>query len=612
MQKELQLIKSKYGEGMMHFARGNFSTILETDGLLFKTLSSHFNYSKELFEDIEENNLEDDFRNYIYSFVKEEKEEIIVNNKSTKELLDEAGYVLYECKTQNDILKFRKYYNINEELCTFNDHRLNKWYVFFAVKKDVDKIKRQDFTNPKRQDLYGTSVISIQFLKGNKNTLSIKNRYNHTVKNPDATFSNNLDNIIDGLSDAFSKEYNLNIKYQNSDFEMPNYVKANDGKFYKYDHELNNIYYCFNNIIIDNYFVKNFSLDRYIVFEHYILDMKEKTIKLYDESLNDSFVNAFTDIEKIKIQKIDNIKKVIINENIEINLDKRNHIISYTNNNIKEIKDNFLYSNKFLESFDIRNTKVIGNNFLKDNRKLKNINLQNVISVGDSFCANNSVIEQINMPKLIKAGKDFCKNNQQLKTIDLPILEYASDNFISYNSTIESINLPNLLEVKEGFLCHNEKLETLNLPNLKMTGDNFILYNSSIKNIYVPNLQWTGCSFLSHNKELEVLDMPKLLRANARFLKFNHLIKCVNLPNLKWIGDHFLAANEKLEILYLPNVDTVGNSFCAFNNSIKILIMPRLMQIGENFMKENKVLETLNAPCLFNDKENKKMLCLKR
>lgn len=73
-------------------------------------------------------------------------------------------------------------------MCTFQGDRLNRCRVFFAVKKDVDSIKREDFKNPEREDLYGTSVISIQFTKDGSNTLSIKNRYNHRVINPDATF----------------------------------------------------------------------------------------------------------------------------------------------------------------------------------------------------------------------------------------------------------------------------------------------------------------------------------------------------------------------------------------------------------------------------------------
>lgn len=57
-------------------------------------------------------------------------------------------------------------------------------------------------------------------------TLSIKNRYNDTVNDPDATFHNDLDNIMIGLTDSFERTYNFNInqKYP-SKFYLKNYIK---------------------------------------------------------------------------------------------------------------------------------------------------------------------------------------------------------------------------------------------------------------------------------------------------------------------------------------------------------------------------------------------------
>ena len=255
---DLKEIKKHYGENMMHLCRELFSTLLEKNGLLFKLLEDNFNYSRYLYEDIIENCMEEEFKNYIYSLVDVEKKQIIAE-KTPFELLKEAGYNLYECKTEDDIQSFKKYYSNGEELCTFRGERLNRCYVFFAVKENVDEIKREDFKEPKRQDKYGTSVISIQFTRGSINTLSIKNRYNHTVNNPDATYSNNLENIILGLTTSFEKKYNLNVNQTNSiSFEIPGYVRANDGKFYKTNYEMFNVCYCPNNIIIDNFEVKRY------------------------------------------------------------------------------------------------------------------------------------------------------------------------------------------------------------------------------------------------------------------------------------------------------------------------------------------------------------------
>ena len=173
---DLIMIKDKYGEKMMHYCRKNFSTILEIDGLLFSLLSNHFCYSRFLYDDIVNNSMGDMFKNYIYSLLSSSEGQLPVVSESTTQLLDNAGYVLYQCFSEDDIQSYRKYYASDEELCSFRGGRLDDCYVFFAVKKDVDQIKRGDFINPMRQDKYGTSVISIQFTRGDVNTLSIKNR----------------------------------------------------------------------------------------------------------------------------------------------------------------------------------------------------------------------------------------------------------------------------------------------------------------------------------------------------------------------------------------------------------------------------------------------------
>ena len=205
---DLKLIKDKYGEKMMHFCRSAFSTLLETPGLLYNLIKEKFEFNKFLYEDMESEGELDSFKNYIYSLLQRE-EALTSSEKTPKELFDELGYDFYECKTEEEIQCFKKYYKENEVLCTFSGGRLKTCHVFFAVKKDAENIKR--FEEPRRQDEYGTSVISIQFTKDETNTLSIRNRYNHTVNNPDATFSNNLENIIPGLTDSFEKTYNFNI-----------------------------------------------------------------------------------------------------------------------------------------------------------------------------------------------------------------------------------------------------------------------------------------------------------------------------------------------------------------------------------------------------------------
>ena len=135
MMDDLKIIKKKYGEKMMHLCRELFPSLLETPGLLSNLLLKHFEPSRFLYDDIINQKMVEEFKNFIYTFIDVEKENKILETKSPKELLSEAGYDLYECKTEEDIQYFKKYYKPEEELCTFRGGRLDTCDVFFAVKK---------------------------------------------------------------------------------------------------------------------------------------------------------------------------------------------------------------------------------------------------------------------------------------------------------------------------------------------------------------------------------------------------------------------------------------------------------------------------------------------
>ena len=215
---ELKEIKKIYGEEMMHLCRASFSTILENKGLLLRILKENLAPTRSFVSDIKDGFI-GYFINWIYSFVEYKNKILIDTNKTPFELMDEAGYILYECTNEEDIQKFRIFYEDNEVLCTLKQgNRLDKCHVFFAVKKDVQNIKRS--SNPERQDEYGTSVISLQFTKGKNNFISIKNRYNDHVIGSDATFSNDLDNIIPGLTISFNKHYGYKMASTKSNFEI--------------------------------------------------------------------------------------------------------------------------------------------------------------------------------------------------------------------------------------------------------------------------------------------------------------------------------------------------------------------------------------------------------
>ena len=473
---DLKVIRKKYGEKMYHFCRESFPTLLEEPGKLLKLLSDNFHESHSLFDDIVANGKESEFKNFIYSLVDVENNNELGMIKTPEELMSEAGYVLVECYlvecyNEGDIQAFRKYYARREELCTFKGGRLNRCRVFFAVKKNVSDIKREDFKNPTRQDEYGTSVISIQFTKDGTNTLSIKNRYNHTVNNPDATFSNNLDNIIPGLTASFEKHKDIVQKYKSNRFEIKGYVRANDGKYYKYNYEINNVYYCPDNIIIDNFNVKRYDKSRYLIIDYFIIDLSNKSISLYDKKLSDSFCDIIKDINKIEIDNIDSGKKITIlgdnNKSLEIITDKAGKIISLKMNKIYDIGDKFLSYNTSLQKFTAENLTEVGDWFLSCNNTLQELYLPNLTKVGNGFLCFNTSLQKFTAENLTEVGSYFLWCNNTLQELYLPNLKIVGHDFLRRNKTLQKFTAENLIKVGDWFLNNNHKLRNKILSEIE-------------------------------------------------------------------------------------------------------------------------------------------------
>ena len=599
---DLKWIKKHYGEKFSHLCRELFPTLLEKEGLLKKLISDTFLPSRELYDDIVNNALITNFKNYIYNLTNLETPSKIIN-KTPEELMDEAGYILYpECQTEEDIQSFRHYYHRNsptptynggtpeprqgEEICTFNGGRLNSCRVWFAVKKNVDEIRREDFKEPRREDDYGVSVISIQFSRRSPSTLSIKNRYNHTITNvnPDATFGNNLDNIIEGLTQSFTSHYGIELLENNKyDLEIPNYVKAEDKKFYKYNLEIDNVYYCPNNTIIVNGEVKTFDKDKYVVFEHFVLDLKNKIIIDYQHYNNDSYPqNSFpASIGEIKdIKRIPNSEGLTLQitpqkgEIVEIKLNKNNQIVGLKNPNVTEIGNNFLTYNKTLSEISLPNVQIIGNDFL---------------------FFNESLIE-LSLPKVEQIGSSFLYYNELLTEISLPNVQQIGNLFLNHNESLTQLSLPNVQKIEHSFLSNNNSLTEITLPNAQEIGDSFLCYNSSLTELDLPNVQKIGICFLCDNDSLKELSLPKVTKIGRYFLFNNNSLINVTLPNVANIGRCFLGKNNSLTEMSLPNATNIGACFLDKNQVLTKLDMPKALTIEPTILDNCYSLEEVNLP----------------
>ncbi len=559
---DLKIIKKKFGEDMMHFCRANFASLLETPGVLSNRLLSKFHENHNLLSDIKKNHKQLQFIEFIYGPKDLDKKQNKCN-KTPEELMKSVGYTLVECHTEEEIQAFKKYYAKGEKLCTFRQKRLSECRVFFAVKDNVDKIKRKDFKNPKREDAYGISVISIQFTRDIPHMLSIKNRYNHSVDNPDATFGNDLAKIVDGLTESFEKTYGLKQHYSSSGFELENYILANDGKYYKYNFEINNVYYCPDNIIIDNFNVEYFDKIEYLVIEDFIIELGTKFIYSYDSSL-DSFSQVFNRIEKIKITK-----------------DKENKIVEILN---EDGKHAVLVINKF-------------------NRIIK-VFLDNVNELPNCFLSTATEITEFISPST-KIIRDYVlMNATSLETLEINECQIIGLYFLHENN-LRIVNLPNVIRIEDFFMANNTIAKELNMPKLEAVGDGFFKTNESCKIIFFPSLKLIGHSCLKKS-QAECVYLPKLEKTGHKFLSDNEKCRILYAPSLVEVGDYFLLKNEELSEIILPSLEIAKYGFLLKNNKISIACFPRLKIVTKSFLAENTSLRKLYAPLL--DREQIKIL----
>ena len=475
--------------------------------------------------------------------------------------------------------------------------------MFWAVKKNVDEIKRENFQTPQRQDLYGTSVISIQFTKNVSNTLSIKNRYNHRVANPDATYANDLDNIIAGLTKSFEKYYGIIQLNVNNGFEIPGYVYAADEKYYKYNYEIGNVYYCVNNVIIDKYKPIYYDKEKYIILDYFILDLMNKKIHCYNESdylvTKDCFVSTIGHISNIKITKHDEIKEIIITtknqKEIVIKVDKYNRIIGYKNSEIINVGNNFLHENTVLKELELPNVETIGYDFCYNNSCLSIIDFSKLETIDDDFFHNNNIINYVFLPRLTKVGHSFLRSNFGLSKLNLENLRYIGNDFLLGNCTLEELELPNLISVGDMFCYYNKNIKNLELLKLREAGDNFLACNVWLSSLNLPEIESVGLKFLGQNNSVINLNLPKLKSAGSSFFFSNNVLESVEMPMLESVDNHFLSFNNSLSKLILKELKNVGTSFCCTNNTLKVLELPSLEKAGHSFCHNNNSLVTVDV-----------------
>ena len=369
-------------------------------------------------------------------------------DKNPLELLNDAGYDAFVVKTEEQKDSIKKYFRPNEELCTFRDPKRHiDYYMIHAIKRGADKIKPFDY--PDRQDEYGTSVISIQIAKSG-GFISIKNRYNHSVLNPDNTFNSNPDKIIPGLANSLKKYFHVNFNSLES--EMPNNFRMINNQLVRYNYEINNVYFG-----PDYYFsgseITKLNNDYELMLDCFVLNTRdgklENPAKLnrWSNPSDDTYdaLNDFLKGKKIKIE--------------------------YNPKNKKE-KIVFADGKKVLAVIDGQMTELIWPgikktepNFLTFAYGLKKLSMPDVQNIADNFLIGNTVLDSLYMPKLQTTGKDFLTGNRNLTELNLPELVQMGPYSLQNNHCLVSVNCPKATRL--GYLyAEQPDLKHFYAPNL--------------------------------------------------------------------------------------------------------------------------------------------------
>ncbi len=335
-------------------------------------------------------------------------------------LLDRAGYNAFHADTLEKQNSIKHYFAHGELLCTFNDHaRYQNYHIVHAVKKDADQIKRADFTGrEEREDEYGTSVISIQMLKGGS-FISIKNRYNHAVENCDNTFSSNPDNIIPGLSAALKEHFNVDFLTTKS--ALPNGFVLIGNAIFKYHIESNNIYFGNQAWAQDGniYMVDRSAGDA--LFNKFLFDNKTKSLKKIDANSYDNFADDFNRCYG------GNRALCVQNGNLTLNGDiligaTESQIKTLTLSALTTMSNECLCDIRTLTQFHAPALTTMGNRCLCKANALTTFHAPTLATMGNKCLGYTLALTEFHAPALTAMGNECLHNTDALTGFHTPVL----------------------------------------------------------------------------------------------------------------------------------------------------------------------------------------------
>jgi hypothetical protein len=429
------------------------------------------------------------------------------------------------------------------------------------LKKNADDINRDDFNGREdRQDAYGTSVISIQILKKG-GFISIKNRYNHTVPAPDNTFNSNPDNIIDGLSDALRHYFKVDFDQPKN--PLPEGFVSINGQLFKYNEEINNIYYGDQAYVRQGRIVEIDRAAGDALFGTFLFRNKTKTLDRIDFAQKESFVFTFN--------KCYGGKRSLAVQDGHLMLDGQILI-------------------------EAEHSRIVG------------LSLPGLDRLSDMALKSTPFLRYLHAPDLASLGTHNFQYADQLADISLPKLETLGDFSLQEVSALTSFHAPSLIKMGKYCLTEAHSLRSLELPKLAELTANSLQCVNALVTVNLPSLVKMGRACFHFASSLISFEAPKLTTMDASCLRTSHALTHIDVPSLKVMGDYCFYIVPELKEFSASSLQLMGQACLSQADNLVRFDAPVLTEMDHVCLFDAKNLEVFNAPMLT------KMggMCLKR
>ena len=459
-----------------------------------------------------------------------------------EELLDKAGYHVCYADTLEKQNAIEKYFAEGEKLCTFADNeRYQKYHIINVVRKDVDKIRREDFPFPRREDAYGTSVMSIQILKTG-GFISIKNRYNHRVVNPDNTYFSNPDNIIEGLSASLKERFG--VDFASRRVAVPDgYVLLDEGLF-KCHREIENVHFG-NGFFIEDGDITFINKDYQILCDTLLLDLKKGKFETEFNEIKGAadILNREIEGKKLSVRAKKGVRSVYADDKLFMEVKDDCSKITFLNLPTTEHFPKCVFDYVSLGTLNVPNLKTIED------------------------CCFGGGLEEIYAPKGVVVQGSLSVARQGLK------------------------KLPNFSDfiVKESFFCYGNKLTSLEGAP-QTVGNDFICYDNKLTSLRGAPEKISG-RFYCHRNELTSLEGAPQFIGRRFDCQLNQLATLEGAP--QFVGDDFDCSYNALATLKGGPKRVEGSFYCSKNELVSLEGAPAF--VGEHFVCNRNNLTSLNG-----------------